>query len=75
MRLLLVLMAAVFLSGCAATVKTETSTNIGPVCTALGDPIRYNTYNEKSARHAGPALAPDLKRHNQVGRGLGCPAY
>ncbi len=75
MRVLTVLLLSMMLGGCFATTGIEPPTAVTPVCTALGDPIKYNTYKPASPRHAGPALAPDLKRHNQVGHGLGCPKY
>jgi hypothetical protein len=62
------------ISGCARGPKPSLG-QITPVCTALIGPIKYNSTNPKSARHAGSALAPDLKQRNQVGRSLGCAAY
>jgi hypothetical protein len=62
------------LTGCAAGPRPSLN-QIEPVCTALIGPIPYNSYQSKSRRYAGPALAPDLKRRNQVGQNLGCPAY
>ncbi len=70
----ILVLAVVALSGCATVPigKTVTTT---PVCAALIGPIKYNSQNLKSRRHAGPDLAPDLKRRNQVGQGLNCPEY
>jgi hypothetical protein len=72
--LLLAVILILMLAGCAAGPKPSLN-QIEPVCTALIGPIPYNTYSPKSRRFAGPALAPDLKRRNQVGQNLGCPAY
>lgn len=65
-NLLIVLM----LGACTTTGATPKA-----VCDALLGPIKYNSANIKSARHAGPALAPDLAQHNRVGVNLACPAY
>lgn len=65
----------VLLSGCVTTSTPPPSNRVVPVCTALIGPIQYNSQNPKSRRHAGPDLAPDLKRRNQVGQRLRCPAY
>lgn len=64
----------IVLSACAGGPKPSLN-QIKPVCTALIGPIKYNTYKKTSRRYAGPDLAPDLKARNQVGQGLGCPAY
>jgi hypothetical protein len=45
------------------------------ICDALVGPIKYNTYNPKSPRHAGLVLGMDLKQRNQIGQRLGCPLY
>lgn len=65
----------VLLAGCAGQNVDLNPTRTAPVCDALVGPIKYNSANPKSPRHAGPALAPDLKQRNQVGENLGCPAY
>jgi hypothetical protein len=69
------LMLALLLAGCAGNLPDLNPTHTAPVCDALVGPIKYNSTNPKSARHAGPRLAPDLKQRNQVGANLGCPAY
>jgi hypothetical protein len=61
------------LAGCQTDGVTPNS--LLPVCTALIGPIEYNTYSKASARYAGPKLAPDLKRRNQVGKYLGCKQF
>lgn len=66
---------ALMLSGCAGTVELRPTQSSAPVCDALIGPIKYNSRNPKSRRHAGPDLAPDLKQRNQVGQNLGCPQY
>lgn len=71
---LIAAMLPLLLAGCT-TSNGLRSTNTSPVCDALIGPIRYNTTNPKSRRHAGPDLAPDLKARNQVGTNLTCPAY
>lgn len=68
------LMFILMLAGCASTPDLR-PTSTAPVCTALIGPIKYNSTNPKSPRHAGPKLAPDLKARNQVGENLNCPAY
>lgn len=45
------------------------------ICKALVGPIKYNTTDPKSKRHAGVVLGLDLKERNQIGRGLNCPQY
>lgn len=70
----LVLTLALALGGC------DPQQALGPagftaICTALVGPIKYNTYNHKSGRFAGPILGMDLKQRNQIGRRLGCPQY
>lgn len=72
---LLSLSVLLLLTGCGATRGLEKITDKGPVCTALGDPIKYNPYKLNSPRHAGPVLAQDLAGRNQVGVNLTCPAY
>lgn len=49
--------------------------SLKPVCTALIGPIRYNSADPNSQRHAGPDLAPDLEKRNRVGSRLNCPEY
>lgn len=61
------------LCSCAGGPKPET--RLAPACSALIGPIHYNSYVPKSRRYAGPDLAPDLKRRNQVGTYLNCPQY
>jgi len=70
----LILAAALALGGCAAMPAAPPS-SLKPVCAALIGPIRYNTFDAKSRRHAGDLLARDLKARNAVGRRLGCPRY
>ncbi len=48
---------------------------LSPVCDALIGPIKYTSTNKASRRYAGPDLAPDLKKRNQVGQGLHCKAF
>jgi hypothetical protein len=69
---LLVIM--LLLSGCSSN-EALRSVNSTPVCKALIGPIKYNSRDPKSRRHAGPDLAPDLKQRNQVGQSLHCAAY
>ena len=74
MRLILLLLLTLALGGC------DPQDTLGPagftaICTALIGPIKYNTYNHKSQRYAGPILGMDLKQRNQVGQRLGCPLY
>jgi hypothetical protein len=71
--LILLLILILVLAGCAGGPKPET--RLAPACSALIGPIHYNSYVPKSRRYAGPDLAPDLKRRNQVGTYLGCPQY
>lgn len=66
---------AVLLCGCSTTGDKLQPTKPGSVCKALIGPIKYNSQNKDSRRHAGPDLAPDLKARNQVGQTLNCPAY
>lgn len=63
----------ILLSGCAGGPKPAKT--LAPTCAALIGPIKYNSHVPKSRRYAGPDLAPDLKRRNQVGQYLGCPQY
>lgn len=70
---LLILALILTLGGCATMGAGVNS--LKPTCTALIGPLKYNTYVLTSRRHAGPDLAADLKRRNQVGKFLGCPAY
>lgn len=63
------------LAGCAHQPEPLRPARTLPVCDALIGPIKYNSTNPRSRRHAGPDLAPDLKRRNQVGTNLRCPAY
>lgn len=70
----LALCLVVLLAGCAHVPDGRPTTR-QPVCDALIGPIKYNSTNPKSRRHAGPDLAPDLKRRNQVGVNLRCPQY
>ena len=75
--LIAVLGAALTLAGCASRIdpKDLNPNNLSAVCQALVGPIKYNSQNVKSKRHAGPELAPDLKRRNQIGQALHCPQY
>lgn len=68
------LASALLLTGCN-TDQVGASVKPQPICKALVGPIKYNSKDVKSPRHAGPALAPDLKQRNQVGQQLGCPSY
>lgn len=71
---------AVVLAGCATGGSLD---SFKPVCKALGanadpkkqGPIRYNSFDPKSRRYAGPDLAPDLKTRNDVGQNLNCPEF
>jgi hypothetical protein len=77
--LLMLLMLAVLvitgfvLAGCA-TVPGEVK-SLKPVCDALGPPHVYNAKNKDSPWHAGPKVAPRLRRDNNVGENLRCPGY
>lgn len=62
-----------FLGGCMEA--TKRAAGIEPVCSALIGPIKYNSTNGKSRRHAGPDLAVDLHKRNQVGTNLRCPTF
>jgi hypothetical protein len=68
------LITSLMLAGCATT-NGLSPTQVKPVCTALIGPLRYNTFNKDSRRHAGPDLAVDLHQRNSVGQQLGCPQY
>ena len=59
-------------TGCATMPLPDSKT---PVCEALVGPIKYNSTDPRSQRHAGPALAPDLAQRNRVGINLKCPQY
>ena len=76
MRIILALCAALALAGCETDgVKPET---LQPICEALIGPIHYSTHPQTEAarrRYAGPDLAPELKKRNDVGVNLRCPAY
>lgn len=72
-RVISIVLLGLTLTGCFEA--TKRAGGIGPACTALIGPIRYNSTTAKSRRHAGPDLAVDLNRRNQVGRNLRCPAY
>jgi hypothetical protein len=73
MKPMLAMLALLTLGGCITDGTTPAS--VEPVCEALTGPIRYNTFKPDSTRYAGPALAPDLKKQNQVGELLHCPGY
>ena len=64
----------VMLAGCDPQ-QTLGPAGLQSICSALVGPIKYNTYNKNSARHAGPVLGMDLKQRNQIGQRLGCPQY
>jgi hypothetical protein len=66
------LMGAAGPAGCDAQLSPA---GLHAICNALVGPIRYNTYNKDSQRHAGPVLGMDLKQRNQIGQRLGCPQY
>lgn len=70
----IVLIISLALTGCATTGGLS-PTQTTPVCNALIGPLKYNTYNKDSRRHAGPDLAVDLHQRNSVGQQLGCPQY
>lgn len=74
MKWTLCILCVVMLAGCSHGPKPSLN-QIKPICTALIGPIKYNSTVPSSKRFAGPALAPDLKRRNQVGQSLRCPAY
>jgi len=57
----------------AACQTTKGSGDDETACIALDKPYTYNPVNKESSRHAGPALAKDLKRHNQTFDRLHCP--
>ena len=59
----------------ACTPADLTTVQRNTICTALQNPIKYNTYNKASARYAAWLLAADLKTRNQVGQALRCPQY
>ena len=63
---------ALAMSGCQ-TLSTVTS--LDPVCTALGQPIRYTSKDKASQRYAAALLAPQLAEKNRTGINLDCPAY
>ncbi len=71
---LAVLGLALILSGCQTTGPGRTL-KPQPICDALVGPIKYNSRNVKSRRHAGPDLAVDLSVRNRVGVRLNCPKY
>lgn len=71
--ILIAVILILLLAGCAGGPKPEKT--LTPACSALIGPIPYNTYVRTSRRYAGPDLAGDIKRRNQVGRYLGCPQY
>lgn len=68
--LMFLLVVCTLLAGCETTGSTPRS-----VCDALVGPIKYTSENAKSARFAGPGLAPDLAVRNRVGVNLKCKAY
>ena len=74
MRSIAPILALLLLAGCATKAPLKT-TSTTPICAALIGPIQYNSQKPASDRFAGPALAPDLKRRNQVGEQLHCPKY
>lgn len=67
------LFLALSLAGCATGPRPSVTT--APACEALIGPIRYNSFDAKSRRYAGPDLAPDIAKRNRVGRNLRCPQY
>lgn len=67
-----IVLFAALVGGCAHLGTPPTTT---PVCEALIGPIKYNSTNPASPRHAGKALAPDLAQRNRVGKNLRCPQY
>lgn len=67
--------AALFLLTACGDKTTLDPSSRSAVCEALVGPIRYNTANAKSRRHAGDLLGLDLKQRNQIGQSLGCPQY
>lgn len=69
-RTISALLLALAGAGCETTGGTAKN-----VCDALIGPIKYNSTNPASPRHAGPALAPDLAVRNRVGVNLRCQSY
>ena len=69
-----VLIASGFMLGGCATVPGEAK-SLKPVCDVLGPPHVYNAKNKDSPWHAGPKVAPRLRRDNHVGENLRCPGY
>lgn len=67
------ILAGLALGACATTSGTLTS--LGPVCEALGPPLKYNPNNTASTWHAGKSLAVAIDRRDNVGSNLRCPAY
>ena len=72
LALSVLLMGAADPGGCAIVLGPG---GLQSICDALVGPIKYNTYNKNSPRHAGPVLGMDLKQRNQIGQRLGCPLY
>lgn len=72
--ILILLLLMLLLSGCASG-KDLRPTTTSPICEAVVGPIKYNSQKPTSRRFAGPDLAPDLKKRNQIGQNLGCPKY
>ena len=74
MKIVIALLALLILGGCQTT---QVGKPVKPqaICKALVGPIKYNSTDPKSPRHAGPKLAPDLKQRNQIGQRLNCPQY
>lgn len=69
----LMILVALALGGCMEA--TKRAAGVEPVCTALIGPIKYNSTDVKSRRHAGADLSVDLHKRNQVGVNLGCKQY
>lgn len=55
----------------AACQTSSTATTVKTICEPWR-PIRYNSHNAKSPRHAGPDLARKLAVHNRTGENLSC---
>ena len=73
MRVMVIILAAIALSGCVTDGLSPTQ--LRPICAALVGPIKYNTFNKASRRYAADLLAMDIHQRNDIGRQLGCPQY
>ena len=73
MRVMIIFLVAIALSGCVTDGLSPTQ--LRPICAALVGPIKYNTFNKASQRYAAALLAMDLHQRNAIGQQLGCPEY